>query len=62
MPGAPAAGAPAAGDLHLFETVLLEASGRYRFLDEHLARMAASAEAPVSMKKRTFFHWFRRRC
>ena len=38
-------GTPAAGDLHLFETILLEADGRYRYLDEHLARMAASAEA-----------------
>jgi para-aminobenzoate synthetase/4-amino-4-deoxychorismate lyase len=38
-------GAPEADDLHLFETILLEAGGRYRYLDEHLDRMAASAEA-----------------
>jgi para-aminobenzoate synthetase/4-amino-4-deoxychorismate lyase len=36
--------APAAGaDLHLFETILLEGDGSYRYLDDHLARMAASA-------------------
>ena len=38
-----AAGGPSG--LRLFETMLLEAGGRYRYLDEHLARMAASAEA-----------------
>jgi para-aminobenzoate synthetase / 4-amino-4-deoxychorismate lyase len=40
-------GPPAAGEdgLHLFETLLLEAGGHYRYLDGHLARMAASASA-----------------
>ena len=32
-------------DLHLFETILLEGDGSYRYLDDHLARMAASARA-----------------
>jgi para-aminobenzoate synthetase / 4-amino-4-deoxychorismate lyase len=41
VPGA----APAAGDLHLFETILLQAGSRYRYLDEHVARMAVSAGA-----------------
>jgi para-aminobenzoate synthetase/4-amino-4-deoxychorismate lyase len=33
----------APGGLRLFETILLEADGRYGYLEEHLARMAASA-------------------
>jgi para-aminobenzoate synthetase/4-amino-4-deoxychorismate lyase len=32
-------------DLRLFETILLEEGGCYRFLDDHLARMGASASA-----------------
>ena len=32
-------------DLHLFETILLEGDGSYRYLDDHLTRMAASARA-----------------
>ncbi len=41
----PARVAAAETDLHLFETILLEADGSYRYLDDHLARMAASARA-----------------
>ena len=40
-----AAGAGQAPDLRLFETILLEGGGKYRYLDEHLTRMAVSAEA-----------------
>ena len=44
----------AEADLHLFETILLEADGRYRYLDDHLARIAASARAlgfPLDQEK-----------
>ena len=40
-PEAAAGAAGARADLRLFETILLEADGSYRYLDEHLARMAA---------------------
>jgi hypothetical protein len=33
-------------DLHLFETILLEAGGTYRHLDDHLARMTSFRSAP----------------
>jgi para-aminobenzoate synthetase/4-amino-4-deoxychorismate lyase len=42
-PPKPGVGGAASGGLHLFETMLLQADGRYLYLDAHLARMAASA-------------------
>jgi len=35
----------AEADLHLFETILLEADGHYRYLEEHLSRIHSSAGA-----------------
>ncbi len=40
-----AATAQVGTDMHLFETLLLEAGGHYRYLEEHLVRLKVSAEA-----------------
>ena len=42
------AGAAPVPGLRLFETILLEPDGRYRHMEEHLARMASSAQAPAA--------------